>query len=238
MTVIPASPRSAAGGAGMAGCSGGGEERSSRGSALWVVAVVGRRGAVLVVSDDDFFAVDDEGPRLGAARSAPPGEVESGRWRMNEDASTISEAMRSWSKTPDADSVRHSATFAERVRRDKWLENNSRIRPDGKEIDEKRNGAQVVIRYADARRGQVVLDVNASEVEDLASRGTSPGTPRPPPKRAAPTVSYRLGVGPAHHGPTGRGCLLVDRVVRGHDAVDLLGPFGRDPAFADVVEDS
>jgi hypothetical protein len=40
----------------------------------------------------------------------------------------------------------------------------------GKEIDE-RNGAQVVIRYADARRGQVVLDVNASEVEDLASKG-------------------------------------------------------------------
>jgi hypothetical protein len=41
----------------------------------------------------------------------------------------------------------------------------------GKEIDE-RDAAQVVIRYADARRGQVVLDVNASEVEDLASKGT------------------------------------------------------------------
>jgi hypothetical protein len=40
----------------------------------------------------------------------------------------------------------------------------------GKEIDE-RNGAQVVIRYSDARRGQVVLDVNASEVDDLASKG-------------------------------------------------------------------
>jgi hypothetical protein len=40
----------------------------------------------------------------------------------------------------------------------------------GKEIDE-RNAAQVVIRYSDARRGQVVLDVNASEVDDLASKG-------------------------------------------------------------------
>jgi hypothetical protein len=40
----------------------------------------------------------------------------------------------------------------------------------GKEIDE-RNAAQVVIRYLDARRGQVVLDVNADEVDDLASKG-------------------------------------------------------------------
>jgi hypothetical protein len=40
----------------------------------------------------------------------------------------------------------------------------------GKEIEE-RNAAQVVIRYADARRGQVVLDVNASEVDELASKG-------------------------------------------------------------------
>ena len=41
----------------------------------------------------------------------------------------------------------------------------------GKEIEE-RNAAQVVIKYADTRRGQVVLDVNASEVEDLAAKGT------------------------------------------------------------------
>lgn len=41
----------------------------------------------------------------------------------------------------------------------------------GKEIDD-RDAAQVIIKYADARRGQVVLDVNASEVEDLASKGT------------------------------------------------------------------
>jgi hypothetical protein len=32
--------------------------------------------------------------------------------------------------------------------------------------------AKVTITYADARRGQIVLDVNASEVEDLARRGT------------------------------------------------------------------
>jgi hypothetical protein len=41
----------------------------------------------------------------------------------------------------------------------------------GKEIEE-REAAQVVIKYADARRGQVVLDVNASEVDDLAAKGT------------------------------------------------------------------
>lgn len=41
----------------------------------------------------------------------------------------------------------------------------------GREIDE-RDAAQVVIKYADARRGQIVLDVNASEVDDLASKGT------------------------------------------------------------------
>lgn len=40
----------------------------------------------------------------------------------------------------------------------------------GKQIDE-RDAAQVVIKYADARRGQVVLDVNANEVDDLASKG-------------------------------------------------------------------
>jgi hypothetical protein len=41
----------------------------------------------------------------------------------------------------------------------------------GREIDD-RNAATVTIRYADARRGQIVLDVNASEVDDLASKGT------------------------------------------------------------------
>ena len=41
----------------------------------------------------------------------------------------------------------------------------------GKSIDEK-DAAQVVIKYGDARRGQVVLDVNADEVADLAAKGT------------------------------------------------------------------
>lgn len=41
----------------------------------------------------------------------------------------------------------------------------------GKEIEEK-EAATLTIRYADARRGVVVLDVNADEVEDLASKGT------------------------------------------------------------------
>jgi hypothetical protein len=40
----------------------------------------------------------------------------------------------------------------------------------GKEIDEG-SAAQLVIKYADARRGQVVLDVNADEVADLAAKG-------------------------------------------------------------------
>lgn len=40
----------------------------------------------------------------------------------------------------------------------------------GKEIEE-RDAATVTIRYADARRGQVVLDVNANEVDDLAAKG-------------------------------------------------------------------
>ena len=40
----------------------------------------------------------------------------------------------------------------------------------GREIDE-RNAATVTIKYADARRGQIVLDVNAAEVDDLAAKG-------------------------------------------------------------------
>lgn len=54
----------------------------------------------------------------------------------------------------------------------------------GKEIDE-RDAAQVVIKYADARRGQVVLDVNASEVDDLASKGTKQARRGRKPKAAA-----------------------------------------------------
>jgi hypothetical protein len=40
----------------------------------------------------------------------------------------------------------------------------------GKEINEK-DSAKVTISYSDARRGQIVLDVNASEVADLAAKG-------------------------------------------------------------------
>jgi hypothetical protein len=40
----------------------------------------------------------------------------------------------------------------------------------GTEIEDGK-AAQLVIRYQDARRGQVVLDVNADEVEDLARKG-------------------------------------------------------------------
>jgi hypothetical protein len=40
----------------------------------------------------------------------------------------------------------------------------------GKEIDD-REAATVTIKYADARRGQVILDVNAAEVDDLAAKG-------------------------------------------------------------------
>jgi hypothetical protein len=40
----------------------------------------------------------------------------------------------------------------------------------GKEIDGK-DAAKVTITYSDARRGIVVLDVNADEVADLAAKG-------------------------------------------------------------------
>ena len=54
----------------------------------------------------------------------------------------------------------------------------------GKTIDEK-DAATVTIKYGDARKGQVVLDVNASEVADLASRGTKQARRGRKPKGAA-----------------------------------------------------
>ena len=51
----------------------------------------------------------------------------------------------------------------------------------GKEIDEK-DAATVTIKYADARRGSVVLDVNASEVEEMAGKGTKQARRGRPPK--------------------------------------------------------
>lgn len=41
----------------------------------------------------------------------------------------------------------------------------------GREINEK-DAAKVTIAYSDARRGQIVLDVNANEVAELAAKGT------------------------------------------------------------------
>jgi hypothetical protein len=48
-----------------------------------------------------------------------------------------------------------------------------------------REAATVTIKYADARRGQVVLDVNASEVADLVSKGVKQARRGRRPKAAA-----------------------------------------------------
>jgi hypothetical protein len=42
----------------------------------------------------------------------------------------------------------------------------------GKPVDEK-DAAVVTIRYSDARKGQVVLDVNADEVADLGAKASN-----------------------------------------------------------------
>jgi len=55
----------------------------------------------------------------------------------------------------------------------------------GEEIRDK-DAAQVTIKYADARRGQVVLDVNADEVEDLARKGTKQARRGRRPKAGTP----------------------------------------------------
>ena len=54
----------------------------------------------------------------------------------------------------------------------------------GKEINEK-DAAQLIINYSDARRGRIVLDVNASEVDDLAAKGTKQARRGRKPKAAA-----------------------------------------------------
>jgi hypothetical protein len=56
----------------------------------------------------------------------------------------------------------------------------------GKEIDDK-NAAQLIINYRDARRGRVVLDVNADEVDDLARKGAKQARRGRKPKEAAPS---------------------------------------------------
>lgn len=67
----------------------------------------------------------------------------------------------------------------------------------GREIDDK-DAAKVTITYADARRGQVVLDVNASEVEEWASKRGAPGTAR------APAEIERLAVARLQRPPNSR----------------------------------
>jgi hypothetical protein len=54
----------------------------------------------------------------------------------------------------------------------------------GQPINES-DAATLTIRYADARRGQVVLDVNATEVADIASKGTKQARRGRKPKAAA-----------------------------------------------------
>lgn len=54
----------------------------------------------------------------------------------------------------------------------------------GKEIADGQ-GATVTISYADARRGIVKLDVQASEVDDLASKGQKQARRGRPPKPAS-----------------------------------------------------
>ena len=41
----------------------------------------------------------------------------------------------------------------------------------GREIRDPKDSASVTIRYGDARRGQISLDVLATEVDDLAGKG-------------------------------------------------------------------
>ncbi len=55
----------------------------------------------------------------------------------------------------------------------------------GKEIRDEKDSAQVVIKYGDARRGQVTLDVLASEVDDLAGKGRKTARRGRKPKDAA-----------------------------------------------------
>lgn len=51
----------------------------------------------------------------------------------------------------------------------------------GKPIDDN-DAVTVTLRYADARRGIIVLDANASEVSDLASKGRKQARRGRPPK--------------------------------------------------------
>lgn len=54
----------------------------------------------------------------------------------------------------------------------------------GEPIDEK-DYAKLTIRYGDARRGQIALDVNAEEVADIAGKGVQQARRGRKPKVAA-----------------------------------------------------
>lgn len=54
----------------------------------------------------------------------------------------------------------------------------------GKEITGVNDAATLTITYGDARRGVVKLDVLASEVDDLAAKGTKQARRGRPPKKA------------------------------------------------------
>lgn len=55
----------------------------------------------------------------------------------------------------------------------------------GREIRDEKDAAKVAITYGDARRGRVELDVLASEVDDLASKGEKKARRGRKPKSAA-----------------------------------------------------
>src|SRR4029077_13852092 len=83
----------------------------------------------------------------------------------------------------------------------------------GAEIDAD-NAAVVTIRYADARRGQVVLDVNASEVEELARNGTKQARRGRKPRYLSPGV-YVEEVSSGSKPIEGVGTAIAARTVGG-----------------------
>ena len=83
----------------------------------------------------------------------------------------------------------------------------------GAEIDAD-NAAVVTIRYADARRGQVVLDVNASEVEELARKGTKQARRGRKPRYLSPGV-YVEEVSSGSKPIEGVGTAIAARTVGG-----------------------
>jgi hypothetical protein len=54
----------------------------------------------------------------------------------------------------------------------------------GREVDSQ-EAVQIIVRYSDARRGQIVLDACADEVEDMAQKGRREGRRGRRPRAAA-----------------------------------------------------